>query len=52
MVRVIESGSWTWMVGSWWCEICARAKVVRNWLYGRMDGTQGYHGGINLLASL
>jgi hypothetical protein len=38
MVRVIESGSWTWMVGSWWCGICARAKVVRNWLYARMDG--------------
>ena len=24
MVRVIESGSWTWMVGSWWCGMRAR----------------------------
>ena len=24
MVRVIESGSWAWMVGSWWCGMRAR----------------------------
>ena len=59
MIRLLERGSWT--LDDWKLVVCNAddAEVVppalrarSDWLYARMDGSQGHHNVINPLARL